>query len=300
MATAEIAIPENTANVSRPMTVRTLRPFLAITFGLTWGLAALLILFTDQIEAIFGEISMTNPLFILAVYAPGVAGISLVWRHYGIKGLGSFFRRLTLWRIPLAWWVFLVAGIPVIVYLGASITGTIAEPFPFSPWYGVLPAMAIALFIGPIEEFGWRGVALPLLQRRFTPLGAGLILGVIWALWHVPSFLMSGTPQSAWSFGPYFIGILALSVIMTPLFNAARGSILIAALFHFQVMNPVFPDAQPWDTLFYVIAAVIIVVLNRRTMLSRGGGVTEVLMPKAGADAPAQPSPDRDRLAAQH
>lgn len=299
MATAEMATPENTANVSRPMTLRTLRPFLAITFGLTWGLAALLILFTDQIEAIFGEISMTNPLFILAVYAPGFAGISLVWRHYGIQGLGSFFRRLTLWRIPLAWWVFLVAGIPAIVYLGAWITGTIAEPFPFSPWYGVLPAMAIALFIGPIEEFGWRGVALPLLQRRFTPLGAGLILGVIWALWHVPSFLMSGTPQSAWSFGPYFIGILAISVIMTPLFNTARGSILIAALFHFQVMNPVFPDAQPWDTLFYVIAAVIIVVLNRRTMLSRGGGVTEVLMPSAH-DAPAQRSPDRDRLAAQH
>jgi uncharacterized protein len=300
MATAEMATLENTANVSRPMTLRTLRPFLAITFGLTWGLAALLILFTDQIEAIFGEISMTNPLFILAVYAPGFAGISLVWRHYGIKGLGSFFRRLTLWRIPLVWWVFLVAGIPAIVYLGAWITGTIAEPFAFSPWYGVLPAMAIALFIGPIEEFGWRGVALPLLQRRFTPLGAGLILGVVWALWHVPSFLMSGTPQSAWSFGPYFIGILALSVIMTPLFNAARGSILIAALFHFQVMNPIFPDAQPWDTLFYVIAAVIIVVLNRRTMLSRGRSVTGVLMPEAGADAPAQPSPDRDRLAAQH
>jgi hypothetical protein len=160
--------------------------------------------------------------------------------------------------------------------------------------------MAIALFIGPIEEFGWRGVALPLLQRRFTPLGAGLVLGVVWALWHVPSFLMSGTPQSAWSFGPYFIGILALSVIMTPLFNAAGGSILIAALFHFQVMNPVFPDAQPWDTLFYVIAAVIIVVLNRRTMLSRGEGVTEVLMPETDADTPAQRSPSRDRLAAQH
>jgi membrane protease YdiL (CAAX protease family) len=58
---------------------------------------------------------------------------------------------------------------------------------------------------------------------------------VFWGLWHAPAFLFGGTPQSAWSFGPYVIGVLALSVILTPMFNAARGSILIAALFHFQM-----------------------------------------------------------------
>jgi membrane protease YdiL (CAAX protease family) len=115
-------------------------------------------------------------LFILAVYAPGFAGVFLVWRHYGLKGLGSYFRRLTLWRMSVAWWVFLAIGIPVVFYLGAAIKGTIADPFPFSPWHDVVPALAIALLIGPIEEFGWRGVALPLLQRRFAPLWAGLIL----------------------------------------------------------------------------------------------------------------------------
>jgi uncharacterized protein len=181
----------------RGMSFRTLIPFFALAFGLTWGLAALMLLFPDQITSLFGEVSYTNPLFILAVYSPAFAGIFLVWRHYGVKGLGSYFRRLTLWRMPIAWWGFLAIGIPALVYLGAAIKGTIADPFPFSPWYGVLPALAIALFIGPIEEFGWRGVALPLLQRRFAPLWAGLILSVIWGLWHVPAFLLSGTPQSA-------------------------------------------------------------------------------------------------------
>jgi membrane protease YdiL (CAAX protease family) len=61
--------------------------------------------------------------------------------------------------------------------------------------------MAVALFIGPIEEFGWRGVALPLLQRKFAPFWAGLILGGIWGAWHIPAFLMSGTPQCL-VFGP--------------------------------------------------------------------------------------------------
>ena len=268
---------------SSGMTVKTLVPFLALAFGLTWGIAALLILFTDQIVATFGEITMSNPLFILAVYSPGIAGVLLVLWHYGLKGLVSFFRRLTLWRMSLVWWLFLILGIPAIVYAGAAVKGTISDPFPFSPWYQVLPALAFALILGPIEEFGWRGLALSLLQRRFTPFWAGLILGIIWAVWHIPSFLMSGTPQSAWSFAPYFAGVVAISVILTPIFNDARGSLLIAVLYHFQMMNPIWPDAQPWDNLLFVIAAVIIVWLNRRTMFQHGAGVTDVLMPEQGA-----------------
>ena len=275
------------------MKTRTLLPFLALSFGLTWGIAAMLILFNDQVVAIFGEIRLTNPLFILAVYSPGLAGVFLVWRHYGIKGLGRFFRRLTLWRAPVPWWLFLVLGIPLLVYAGAAVKGSISDPFPFSPWYQVLPAMAVALFIGPIEEFGWRGLALPLLQRRFSPFWAGLILGCIWGVWHIPAFLLSGTPQSAWSFGPYFIGVVAVSVILTPLFNAARGSLLISALYHFQMMNPAFPDAQPWDTLMFVMAAVFVVWLNRHTMFQRGEGVTDVLLAEAnsGIDGEGMESP---------
>jgi membrane protease YdiL (CAAX protease family) len=120
-------------------------------------------------------------------------------------------------------------------------------------------------------------VALPLLQRRMAPLWAGLVLGAIWGLWHVPAFLLGGTPQSAWSFAPYFIGVVTISVILTPLFNASRGSILIAALYHFQINNPIFPDAQPWDTVAFVVAALVIVVLNRKALLSRETAVTEVL-----------------------
>jgi membrane protease YdiL (CAAX protease family) len=259
---------------------KSLIPFLALTFALTWGIVAILILFTDQIAAIFGEIGLSNPLIILAIYSPGLVGIFLVWRYYGLDGLGSFFRRLTLWRAPVPWWLFLLFGIPAIVYTGAAVKGTLSDPFPFSPWYLALPALGHALILGPIEEFGWRGFALPLLQRKYAPFWAGLILGVIWALWHIPSFLASGMPQSTWSAGPFFLGIVAISVILTPFFNAARGSLLIAVLYHFQIMNPIWPDAQPYDNLLYIAVAVIIVWLNRRKMFQRGEGITAVLMPE--------------------
>jgi membrane protease YdiL (CAAX protease family) len=253
-------------------------------FGTLVPFFALLIRFPDQMAAIFGPVSYTNPAFVLAVYSPGIAGVLLVWRHYGLTGVRSFFRRLTLWRMPAPWWVFLVIGIPAVFAVGAAIKGTLFVPFPFSPWYDVLPAAAIALFIGPIEEFGWRGVAMPLLQRRFTPLWAGLILGAIWAVWHVPAFLLHGTPQSAWSLGPFLIGVVAIAVILTPMFNAARGSLLIAALYHFQMNNPAHPNGQPWDTLVFVIVAVVVVILNWQAMTTHDRAVTSVLFP--GDEAP--------------
>ena len=261
---------------SNAMTDKTIFSFLALAFGLTWGIIALIILYTDQITAIFGEIGLRNPLIILAVYSPGIAGLLLVWWYHGLGGLGRFLRRFTLWRAPLHWWLFLILGVPAIVYAGATIKGAISDPFPFSPWYQVLPALVLALFLGPIEEFGWRGLALPLLQRRFAPFWAGLILGIAWAAWHIPALLLSGMPQSSWSVAPYFLGIIAISVVLTPFFNASRGSLLVAYLYHFQMMNPIFPDAQPYDNILWIAVAVIVVWLNRHTMFSREDGETDI------------------------
>jgi uncharacterized protein len=259
------------------MSSRTVRHFFVLAFAIGWGLGAFMTVFSEEIEALFGEIGYTNPFFILIVWSPAMAGSYLVWRHFGWTGLRNYYRRATMWRMPAVWWAFLILGIPAIVYTGALFAGTATE-FEFSPWYTVFGSLAITLAIGPIEEFGWRGLALPLLQRRHSPIVASLILGSLWGLWHVPAFLLSGTEQASWSFPAFFIGVLALAVIVTPMFNAARGSILMAALFHFQVNGPIWPDAQPWDTLVYAIAAIAIVYLNRETMFRKGAGATNVLM----------------------
>jgi len=90
--------------------------------------------------------------------------------------------------------LFLILGIPAVVFIGALLNGSLNTTFAFSPWYLVFPALGQALFLGPLEEFGWRGFALPVLQRKLSPFWAGLILGVIWAVWHLPSLFISGMP----------------------------------------------------------------------------------------------------------
>ena len=253
-------------------------PFLAIAFGIAWGVFLLLVLFPEPITRLFGPISATNPLFFLAVYSPALAAFVLVFHAGGLKGLRRYLGRLFLWRAPVPWLVWVLIGIPVVYMIAAFLQGGLLQAeFPFATLGAVLGAMGFMLILGPVEEFGWRGVLQPLLQRRVAPIWAGLIVGLIWGIWHLPAFLLSGTPQSNWDFAPFLIGAVAIAVILTPFFNASGGSILWAALYHFQLNNPLWPDAQPVDMYIFAIVAVVVVWINRDTMFSRGTGVTEVI-----------------------
>jgi hypothetical protein len=255
-----------------------LAPFLALAFGIAWGIFAAYLLAGDRAPEIFGEIGATHPLFVLAVYAPAISAFLIVGARAGPAGLARFLSRLLLWRLSWPWLLLVLAGLPAIYFAGAVATGNAGEaPLLAGDLAALLPMLGFMLILGPVEEFGWRGLALPILQRHMAPLWAGLLLGVVWGVWHLPAFLLSGTPQSAWAFTPFLVGAVAVSVILTPLFNSARGSILWAALFHFQLNNPLWPDAQPYDIWFFCAAALAVVWLNRTEMLHRGTGVTTVV-----------------------
>lgn len=255
-----------------------LPPFVLITFAITWGITGFYIVWPDTAVAWFGEISGSHPAFFLATWAPAFAAFFVVLRHGGVAGIRAFLSRLTLWRCSTGWAAFLLIGIPITFAAGAWVKGTLTGvPFEFDGIGAALGAMVFMLFLGPVEEFGWRGVAQPILQRHMAPLWAGLLIGATWGLWHIPAFYLSGTVQSGWSFTPFFIGNVSLAVIVTPLFNSTRGSILLPALFHFQLINPLWPDAQPYDTYFFVVVAIAVVWLNRATMFRSTDAVIAVI-----------------------
>lgn len=258
--------------------VKSLVPFLLITFGLAWGILALYIFLSGWMTDIFGQLTGNHPLFFLAVYAPAIAAFIIILYRTGISGLRQYLNRLLLWRCSFYWYIFLLVILPLVFYLGSAWKGNLfSDPFPFSSAGALLAALLLGIIKGPVEEFGWRGFVLPLLQRRLAPVWAALIIGIIWGFWHFPAFLLSGTQQSAWSFSAFFGGTIAISLIMTPLYNASRGSILLAAFMHFQLMNPIWPDAQPYDTYILVVIALGIVVLNRKSMFDTSGAVTRVI-----------------------
>ncbi len=69
------------------------------------------------------------------------------------------------------------------------------------------------------------------------------------------------------------------------MFNASRGSLLVAVLFHAQVNGPAWPDAQPWDMYLFVVVAAVVVLVNRKAMLSRDAGATAILIDDGDADS---------------
>jgi len=278
------------SRLRRIIPTRAIVAFFVVTFVITWGLIGFYIFFPDTALASFGKISGTHPFFFLATWAPAISAFMVVLLYSRTAGVRAFVSRLFLWRCSTGWAAFILVGLPLVFVVGSAVKGgPLLAPLPPEGAGPMIAALFMMLFLGPIEEFGWRGVAQPLLQRHMAPIWAGMLIGAIWGVWHLPAFFLSGTVFGGWSFLPFFIGNVVLAVLVTPLFNASRGSILLPMLFHWQLINPFWPDAQPWDTWILVAVSVIVVWWNRDTLFTRTDAVTEVV-PEAGRSAlgPAQ------------
>jgi membrane protease YdiL (CAAX protease family) len=261
----------------RAVPVGALIPFVAITFLVAWSALGVYVVAPTWAAARFGPMSGTHPAFYLATWAPAIAGVSVVLWYAGIAGLRGYLMRLTYWRCSPAWALFVLIGIPLVFVAGSLAKGGPSlAPLPEGGPAPMLAVMFAMLLLGPVEELGWRGVAQPLLQRRMAPVWAGLVVGAVWGVWHLPAFHLAGTLQAEWSFTPFLIGNIALAVLMAGLFNRSRGSLLWAMLFHWQLINPFWPDAQPWDTWILVLAAVAAVWWDRAAMFGRTGVETDV------------------------
>ena len=82
------------------------------------------------------------------------------------------------------------------------------------------------------EELGWRGFLLPKLIDKYNPITASLILGVIWAFWHLPVDLFANNNHGILNFVFRIIWTLPLSIIFTWFFIKTEGSLLIALFLH--------------------------------------------------------------------
>ncbi|HEU5100824.1 MAG TPA: type II CAAX endopeptidase family protein [Roseiflexaceae bacterium] len=255
--------------------------FFALTFAFSWGLAALLVLFPSQIEALFGKPSAAHPLFILAVAGPTIVATAQTFAHEGAAGLRSLYARMARWRFGLHWYALLLIGIPLIAYLVSQIAGPQLKFDLSTP--GLLAAfLLLNLILGPLgEELGWRGYALPRLLQRFNPLTASLIVGALWAVWHLPAFFVSGLPQASLAIPAFLFGTLCLSILATWIFLHTGGSVLSTVLFHWTVncAQDLFGAPQLPFTLALALAAALVLLFDRRLGWFGNG-------PAQGADQP--------------
>jgi membrane protease YdiL (CAAX protease family) len=127
---------------------------------------------------------------------------------------------------------------------------------------------------GLSEEFGWRGYALPRFQARWNALVSSIVLGVIWAVWHLPLWFLAGSSQQGSSFWVFLANMVLTSVLYTWLFNNAKGSILVAVVFHAisNTLVQMFPE--PIANLFYWVVLgltvmFVVAVYGPRTLVRK-------------------------------
>jgi membrane protease YdiL (CAAX protease family) len=258
------------------MSKRPLLSFFVLTFAITWGLGACYALFPDRLVAWFGPISSANPLFYVAVYAPSLSALVVTAYVGGIGGLRELLSRVFRWRVGIRWYLTVFLGMPAIIVGSAVLTAWLSgESFNFERGHRPLALypvlMSLVLDPGPLgEELGWRGFALPRLLRKYTALTASIIVGLIWGLWHLPAFVISGLPQNQLSLPAFLIGCIALSVLMTWVFQHTNGSILFAILIHWLFNTDFLPRGTlPVLTAILTAAALAVVTVGGSTRLSR-------------------------------
>jgi len=206
-------------------------------------------------------------------------------------------RRYVLWRVGFQWYLLTLFGPPTLFLLGylvvlggsAAFHAILAPAFLMSY---LTPYIIYFIIGGPLgEEPGWRGFALPRLQWGYGPLVGTLILGVLWSLWHLPMMILipgyngagTGFTGILIPFLEFLIEIVALTVIITWVFNNVRGSLLLTMLLHGSLntaentipkLVPTLPQrflVQPMEILVLVVSALLIIVLTRAHLNSSRG-----------------------------
>jgi membrane protease YdiL (CAAX protease family) len=232
---------------------------------------------------------------------PFLAALLVLAVTEGKSGVVGLLRRMVRWRVGIQWYavalllpivVILAAAALNVFLLGAQRTSSVAD---LGGWSSFLLLFLLSLLIpglaGTWEEPGFRGYALPRLQFRYSALIASLILGVLWAFWHLP-FVVTG--EQIWIDATLFI--IEWSIVYTWLFNNAKGSVLIVMLFH--AMNNTFSSAfesqmfsgadsvnQAWLrlALWGVVAIVLVIVYGSQNLSRKHLKQVEPVQPEVSA-----------------
>src|SRR5262245_65822350 len=159
--------------------------FFVLAFAFTWGYFVL-----------FWALQLPQKMILLGAAGPTVSALLILAITSGKPGVLRLLRSYVRWRVGVQWYLVAVIGVAVLVFLSmAVVPGVLAEfvapDWSFVPFY--LSSFVFVLFIPPggplLEEGGWRGFALPRLQRLHGPLVGTLILGALWSVWHLTLFV---------------------------------------------------------------------------------------------------------------
>lgn len=261
---------------SRPG-VWSLVAYFSLAFAITWG--AILAFLASRSFA-FDEITVNDGLLLFGFMClgPSAAGLTLLVASGGRPALGELWSRVRRWRVsPQLWAIALLTDPIITLTVLLVLAATVASAF--TPEARVV-GLFIGLIAGGLEEIGWTGFATPRLLRRYSPLVAGLVLGLIWASWHgladyTGNIAVKGTEGwVVWFVTYWIIPLTGYRILMTWVYSKS-GSVLVAMAMHaswtgWQFFLTPASTSQAQDVVWHLLisaaiwAGVLVVVFRER------------------------------------
>jgi membrane protease YdiL (CAAX protease family) len=181
-------------------------------------------------------------LLFLGIFSPAFVALFMTARAEGRPGVVALLRRLVKWEVPARWYAFAI-GYTIAVKLVTALAYRVASGSWPTVQLATLPLMlgatllSLMLFGQLGEEVGWRGYALPRLGARMGLGWGSILLGALWAAWHLPLFYLPGADTYGQSFPLYLTQVSGISVAIAWLWARAQGSLLLTMLMHAAVNN---------------------------------------------------------------
>jgi membrane protease YdiL (CAAX protease family) len=222
--------------------VGSLFKFFSLTFLVTW--TCFLSVVALSVHGELGTVQRVERglLLFVGIFAPSFVAMGLTAWSEGRAGLVALLRRLFQWQVGARWYAFAVAYMAVIKLTAALVVRVATGAWPRfgqEAWFVMLAATLFSTVVGGQagEELGWRGYALPRMATRLGLGAASLLLGLFWALWHLPLFYLPGADTYRQSFPVYALQVTALSVAFAWLYARTKGSLLLTMLLHAAINN---------------------------------------------------------------
>lgn len=254
--------------------------FFATTYALTWLVFAPILL---SGKPLFSLPLGLNALFFGATIAPSLVACAIAAIQSGRRGLLALLGQATIWRFGVRCYataLLLPAVLDAIALAVSMLMGGAPRSLQL-----VFQVQLVIPFAALGEEFGWRGYALPRLQKMYRPLPAALILGLVWACWHLPYFVVAGNYLSPafLYFIPFASEIVASSVLIVWIYNSTGRSLLATILYHAALNIAVaIPQGNGllglWvSTLVFALCALIVALVSPVFRRSAGGPLASAL-----------------------
>lgn len=225
-----------------------LTAFFILLFSISWVGALPMVLVSHKI-------AVPQPMRILQVlmlFGPGIAAVIASGMNDGKEGVKRLLKGLIKWRVNPVMYIAVLSGPPLIYAVSlilSNAAGFSSLALPAAAKFLTTFATVVGVYLLlNTEELAWRGYALPRLEKKFGVAKATVIIGILWAVFHLPLFLVKGGHPAGYPIWLYAFMIAAFVFPFTALYNATGGSILLPHLLH-QTLNasveaiPVYPVA---------------------------------------------------------